>query len=135
MELHDEVGDWHTGDILDGNDLRRLVQTTMSRYVSVVRDANGLREAISILTSALEAMPAGSFRKDDWTLGNMALSSLAIACAGLNRQESRGAHFRSDFPDTNPELDGVHFSLVARPGEDDLWIAGSLDAARAQATA
>lgn len=32
----------------------------------------------------------------------------AIARSALARTESRGGHRRSDFPDTNPELDGVH---------------------------
>ena len=35
------------------------------------------------------------------------LARLIAACA-LGRRESRGAHSRADFPDTRPELDGVH---------------------------
>lgn len=36
----------------------------------------------------------------------------AIAAAALERRESRGGHRRSDFPDTDPELDGVHVVLA-----------------------
>ena len=32
----------------------------------------------------------------------------AIALASLERKESRGPHLRTDFPDTDPALDGVH---------------------------
>ncbi|MBS1843742.1 MAG: FAD-binding protein [Actinobacteria bacterium] len=32
----------------------------------------------------------------------------AIALAALERKESRGPHLRTDFPETDPELDGVH---------------------------
>jgi L-aspartate oxidase len=32
----------------------------------------------------------------------------AIAAAALERRESRGPHLRTDFPDTDPALDGVH---------------------------
>jgi L-aspartate oxidase len=32
----------------------------------------------------------------------------AIALAALERRESRGGHLRTDFPDTDPALDGVH---------------------------
>jgi len=35
----------------------------------------------------------------------------AIARAALNRRESRGGHLRSDCPQTDPGLDGVHFVL------------------------
>jgi L-aspartate oxidase len=43
------------------------------------------------------------------------LARLVAACATL-RQESRGAHVRSDFPDTDPALDGHH--AVVRNGGD-----------------
>jgi L-aspartate oxidase len=32
----------------------------------------------------------------------------AIALAALERRESRGGHLRTDFPETDPSLDGVH---------------------------
>lgn len=41
------------------------------------------------------------------------LARLVAACA-LLREESRGAHFRSDFPDLDPALDGQH--AVVRDG-------------------
>ena len=37
----------------------------------------------------------------------------AIARAALARRESRGGHLRSDCPDTDPELDGIHLVLCA----------------------
>jgi L-aspartate oxidase len=127
-----DVHDWHSDESYGALQVRRSIQTTMSRFVSVVRDAEGLGEAIAILTTALEAMPDESARLEDWIDRNMALASLAIAAAAVRREESRGAHFRSDFPDTDPALDGVHFALQARPGDDDNWSAGSLDVARSR---
>jgi len=38
----------------------------------------------------------------------------AMAHAALNREESRGAHWRSDFPQRNHQLDG-HYALVSAP--------------------
>ncbi|HET6999164.1 MAG TPA: FAD-dependent oxidoreductase [Solirubrobacterales bacterium] len=37
----------------------------------------------------------------------------AIATCALNRRESRGGHLRTDCPETDPKLDGVHFVLSA----------------------
>jgi L-aspartate oxidase len=37
----------------------------------------------------------------------------ATATCALRRRESRGGHLRSDCPDLDPELDGVHFVLAA----------------------
>ncbi|HEX4730509.1 MAG TPA: FAD-dependent oxidoreductase [Solirubrobacterales bacterium] len=36
----------------------------------------------------------------------------AVALAALERRESRGPHLRSDCPETDPALDGVHFVLA-----------------------
>jgi L-aspartate oxidase len=38
----------------------------------------------------------------------------AIAACALARRESRGGHLRSDYPDVDHELDGIH--IVRRPG-------------------
>ena len=39
-----------------------------------------------------------------------------IGTACLAREESRGAHWRSDHPDTDPALDGMH--AVVPPGAE-----------------
>ena len=46
------------------------------------------------------------------------LARLIAACA-LHREESRGAHRRSDFPQLDPALDLHH--AVVRPGEPPIW--------------
>ena len=43
------------------------------------------------------------------------LASLVARCA-VAREESRGGHFREDFPAENPALDGLH--TVVRPGRE-----------------
>jgi L-aspartate oxidase len=79
----------------------------MTDSVGVVRDAAGLRKAIAAL-SQIER-DAG----DDRILANMALAARFIASGALQRQESRGAHDRSDFPETSPALAHRSFQTLA----------------------
>lgn len=72
-------------------DVRRI----MSRDVGVIRERTGLRRAFNALT-AIESAAGG-----DTVLTNMALAARFIAGAALLRRESRGAHFRSDYPATD----------------------------------
>ena len=86
--------------------LARL-RRTMTDNVGVVRDAAGLRKAIAAL-SQIER-EAG----DDRILANMALAARFIASGALQREESRGAHDRSDFPDASPALAHRSFQTLA----------------------
>lgn len=67
----------------------------MTTHVGVVRNAKGLRTALRQL-KALDAASLG-----DTVLSNMILTARLITASALQRKESRGGHFRSDFPRTN----------------------------------
>ncbi len=96
---------------------RKAMQQVMSRYVSVVRDATGLQTAIRELELLATApLETEIDRREAWISANTALASLAIAQAALLREESRGAHFRSDFPERDAQLDGVHVVLDTSRG-------------------
>ncbi len=56
----------------------------------------------------------------------MLLSARASAQAAFLRDESRGGHFRSDYPDTDPALEGVH--LVHHAGRGGWRMATLRDA-------
>jgi L-aspartate oxidase len=51
------------------------------------------------------------------------LTARLVARAALARRESRGAHFRADFPHENPALSGLH--TVLRPGREPVFEAWS----------
>lgn len=64
----------------------------MSRHVGVVRTREGLEEAFKQLFR-LERIAS-----DTPDLSNMVLTALMITAAAYEREESRGSHFRSDYP-------------------------------------
>lgn len=111
-------------------ELRERVQKAMSRYVAVVRDAEGLSVAAAEVDAVLKVLATSKpDNRAVWETCNLALGARAVISAALLRQESRGAHYRSDFPQTDPALDGQHVVFGGAAGE--IWRQSSLDAARA----
>ncbi len=68
------------------------IRLVMTAKVGVERDGNGLQYAIRRLKS-IEARAKG-----DSVVGNLVLAARFIAAGALRRKETRGAHFRSDYP-------------------------------------
>jgi L-aspartate oxidase len=74
-------------------DLRGL----MWKHAGLLRDGNGLREAQRGLDALAVSMPRGLFRRALEARNLHAVAGLIVTSA-LGREESRGAHFRNDFP-------------------------------------
>jgi L-aspartate oxidase len=74
-------------------DLRRL----MWKDAGLLRDGAGLREAQRRLDALVATMPRGQFRRAIEARNLHAVAGLIVASA-LGREESRGAHYRNDFP-------------------------------------
>ena len=73
----------------------RTLRELMSAHVGVVRDAGGLKHAlteIALIESDNTVAPQ---------LRNMATAALLMTAAALRRTESRGGHYRSDFPNSD----------------------------------
>jgi L-aspartate oxidase len=70
--------------------------------VGIVRSGEGLSEAANILASWHGCLSEPSDRLSH-ELGSLVLCGRLVAEAALLRQESRGAHFRTDFPRTSPD--------------------------------
>jgi len=67
------------------------MRAMMSSHVGVIRNGDDLAEAIR--TFAVIEQTTGNF-----ALRNMATTALIVATSAWARCESRGAHFRADYP-------------------------------------
>jgi L-aspartate oxidase len=103
--------------------LRARLQRVMSRDVAVVRDAAGLAQTqteVDAIAAEVDAKMLASTsaseheaRRAFWELRNMIDAARSVIAAAVHREESRGAHYRADFPETDPVLDGQHTLRLA----------------------
>lgn len=84
----------------------RDLRATMSRHVGVVRDRSGLSAALVAIERLSEQARSPQVR-------NALVAAKLIASAALEREESRGAHCRSDFPATDPRRNARSFTTLA----------------------
>lgn len=77
---------------------RRTLQTAMTRWASVVRDADGLQRLTDTLADAAPRPMASRADAEDVAL---TATARAVAAAALARTESRGCHHRGDHPGTD----------------------------------
>jgi L-aspartate oxidase len=73
------------------------LQRLMWHAAGIVRDAAGLESAAHTLSAWDAAMP-GPRTREEHELANLILVARLVVDAALRRTESRGAHFRADFP-------------------------------------
>lgn len=83
-----------------GNDVEpfiREIQQLMWNKVGIVRSRQGLTEALQQLQAAGEKLPQPISRRSG-EAGNIHTAALLITRSALARLESRGAHYRTDYP-------------------------------------
>jgi L-aspartate oxidase len=69
--------------------------------VGIIRDKDGLGQAAGILATWQHSLHPTT-DQPSYELSNLVLTGRLLTEAALIREESRGAHFRSDFPQTSP---------------------------------
>jgi L-aspartate oxidase len=86
------------------------VRDVMWRNVGLFRDGARLQRAVSVLEyrwrTVRERWQQRQLRPDEWRDANLVTVSRLIARAALRREESRGAHYRDDFP----AHDAIHWN-------------------------
>lgn len=85
---------FEAGGVAPDPDAVMALRQTMTTLVGVVRNAAGLKEALCKIDALEKA------HSDSPSFLNMCATATLIAGCALLREESRGAHERSDFPDT-----------------------------------
>jgi succinate dehydrogenase / fumarate reductase flavoprotein subunit len=103
--------------------LQHKLQDTMQDLVGIVRQEDEMRQALERIKEMERASDAVSVEGNreynaGWhtalDLHNLLTVSDIVTRAALERKESRGAHFRDDFPEKDPE--GGKFNIVVRRG-------------------
>ena len=78
------------------------LQALMWEKVGIVRSKETLEEAANILAAWEKTLKKASDRSS-YELNNLVLTARLMTEAALIREESRGAHFRTDYPQPSPD--------------------------------
>ncbi|MFM9964670.1 MAG: L-aspartate oxidase [Planctomycetaceae bacterium] len=98
---------------LNLTDLTNSLQSLMGRQVGITRNAAGLKEALTQIDFWDRYVSIREFAQlKGWELQNLLLIARLMATAAVARTESRGVHFRDDFPLTDPGQ-AQHIALAA----------------------
>ncbi len=74
------------------------IRALMSKFTGVIRNQSGLRSVLSEVETLRQRL------SEPAQISNILVAARIIIVAALERRESRGAHFRSDFPDPETQL-------------------------------
>ncbi|MEO7019439.1 MAG: L-aspartate oxidase [Ktedonobacteraceae bacterium] len=105
---------------------RRSVRQVMWQYVSLRRDQAGLLEARRQLQALRQGLlqtkpvisPQPAERAAWRETVNMFKSAELVIAAALQRHESRGSHWRSDYPSSTEQLANTHYVFLPTPALD-----------------
>jgi succinate dehydrogenase / fumarate reductase flavoprotein subunit len=104
--------------------VQAALQETMQGLVGIVRTESEMQQALGDLATFTDrAARAGITGHREYNPGwhtaidlkNLLTVSEAITRSAIERKESRGGHFREDFPDKNPEFATFNIVTVQRP--------------------
>jgi L-aspartate oxidase len=90
---------------IDVSDVRESLRALLWRRMGITRDAAGLAEAADRVDRwSRYILPLEFDDPGGWTLQNMLVVARLMISAAKTRRESRGVHYRRDFPRPDPAL-------------------------------
>jgi succinate dehydrogenase / fumarate reductase flavoprotein subunit len=112
------------------SEIRHELGVTMDRHVAVFRDQEGIQTALDTVRR-LKQEAAEAYIDDRGTVFNqdilgalelefMLVNAECTCVAALHRTESRGAQFRTDFPERNDEEWLKHITVTDKDGEPEI---------------
>ncbi|HVX54858.1 L-aspartate oxidase [Nocardioides sp.] len=100
------------------------IQEVMTSRAGVLRNADGLAEAVELL-GKLAVTEAEKIDPAAWETTNVLTVSLALAQAALLREETRGSHWREDFPERDDAHWAGHCDAVLADGASTVGFTAS----------
>ena len=97
--VHHLVGQRQSPKVIPAPSLSALQQLHWDK-VGIIRTKEGLTKAANILAAWQRSLPQPTDRPS-YELNNLVLTGQLVTEAALLRDESRGAHFRSDYPQSS----------------------------------
>ena len=95
---------------LVAGDVRARIQQIMTANAGVLRSREGLAAAVDMLAE-LAGTRTRQINPEAWETTNLLTVSAALATAALAREETRGSHWRDDFPDRDDARFAGHIDL------------------------
>ena len=92
------------------------LQMAMSEGAGVMRSESSLRKTMQTLQE-LSKLTSNQPRIEAWEASNLHLLATAIVRSALQRTESRGSHWRSDFPNTSDKWESRVIESVDKDGK------------------
>ena len=112
------AADDRTPGLVSGT-VRAELQDVMTSRVGVLRSAHGLSEAAALLDK-LGATQTETVDVESWETTNLLTISTALTDAAALREETRGSHWRDDFPGRDDERFAGHFDATMSDGASTL---------------
>lgn len=95
--------------------LRKRIQEQNWKHLGLLRSSAGIKELLDFLESIPDFVPSNL---PELELLNLLQCSKLMGASALKREESRGSHYREDFPEKNTEWNDCH--SIVRDGQIEI---------------